>query len=148
MYNMHLSCKSCYSPEGWGEELKKSDFHDAETLKWRTIDAVGANVETRDFRTCSQVYAILVILRSSFLPVKRKAELKSAFRNCAPSRKHPQGRKCKHTMLNAWSIKEEGRQQKYKVWDWERCMCRHSQDRDLSKSKINPREAQGSFKFK
>lgn len=69
-----------------------------------TIDAVGANVETRDFRTCSRACLrdsrnpARLALVLSFLPVKRRAELKSAFRNCALPRKHPQGGKCKHAL--------------------------------------------------
>ena len=109
---MHFSCKSCYLPEGWGEN-EEIGFSRRETLNGRTIDDMGANVETRDFRTCSR--ACLCDSRNpapptlelSLLPVKRRAELKSAFRNCAPSRKHPQRKRNANTsMLNAWTYRK------------------------------------------
>lgn len=136
--NMHFSCRSCYLPEGWGEGRRNRIFSTRETLNGRTIDDVGTNVETRDFRTCSQ--ACLCDSRNpappalelSLLPVKRRAELKSAFRNCAPSRKHPQGKEMQTRLC--WvrePIKEEGRQQKCGGRGWERLTYHHSQDRGL-----------------
>lgn len=101
-------------------------FFRREALNGRTIDVEGANVETRDFRTCSQACLrdfrnpARPALELSFLPVKRKAKLKSAFWNCALFRKHPKGGKCKHVFAECVLHLKEGKRHKCRILGVER----------------------------
>lgn len=144
---------------GCGEEWRDRIFPTTgSALSGRTIDGEGANVEAREhFRTCSQACLCdsrnpaRPALELSFLPVKRKTELKSAFRNCAPSRKHPQGGKCKHALIESAVHQEEGDDKSAK-FGAERKRKREMSVSSFSgfqalvaKSKINPGEASGAL---
>lgn len=127
-------------------------------LSGRTIDGEGANVEAqKHFRTCSQACLCdsrnpaRPALELSFLPVKKRAELKSAFRNCAPSRKHPQGkemqtrphRTCgpsrKREMTKAQNSELRGRKREMFVSSFSGFQAL------VAKSKIKPRKAPGAL---
>lgn len=112
---MHLPWKYNVTYQSNEERNGEMRFFRREALNGRTIDVEGANVETRDFRTCSQACLrdfrnpARPALELSFLPVKRKTKLKSAFWNCALFRKHPKGGKCKHAFAErAYYIWKKG----------------------------------------
>lgn len=121
---MHFSCKLSVLLTGgmWGG-MKRSDFSDDEKCAKREGRSMPRVQTSRHehFRTCSQACLCdsrnpaRPALELSFLPVKRKAELKSAFRNCAPSRKHPQGGKCKHALIECVVHQGKGRWQKRRI---------------------------------